>query len=153
VQVTVVTPLANAVPDAGTQVTVGTGNPVVVGEKVVTAVHKFGSVDFTMLAGQVIAGGSLIVIGAVTVVESTIASAPPSPPVAPAVKVAVAVAEACIVVWAPDKVPLTALLNVIGSPINTSRLLAAMVVLSDLTRKLAVKVVAQPLRMVDGLAV
>ena len=54
VQVTVVVPLANAVPDAGTHVTVGTGHPSAVGGvKVVTAVHCPGSVFFVMFAGQV----------------------------------------------------------------------------------------------------
>src|SRR5215813_1225429 len=154
VQVTVVVPFANAEPEAGTHTTVGTGKPVAVGVNVVTAVHKFGSVDFVMFAGQVIAGGSVTVIGAVTVVLSTVASAPPRPPVAPEVNVEVAVAELCIVVSEPDSVPFTALLNTIGRPISTSRLLAAIVVLSDLIRKLAVRVLVHPpLRIVEGFAV
>ena len=53
VQVTVVVPLAKAVPDAGLQVTVGTGQPVAVGlVKVVTAVQTPGSVFFVMFAGH-----------------------------------------------------------------------------------------------------
>jgi hypothetical protein len=53
VQVTVVVPFANAEPDAGLQVTVGTGHPSPVGVvKVTTAVHTPGSVFFVTFAGQ-----------------------------------------------------------------------------------------------------
>ena len=60
VHVTVVTPFANAVPDAGVQTGVPTPGQLSVAVGVVyvvTAVHRFGSVDLVMLAGQVIAGG------------------------------------------------------------------------------------------------
>ena len=53
VQVTVVVPFANAVPDAGTQVTVGTGHPSAVGVvNVTTAVQRPGAVFVVMFAGQ-----------------------------------------------------------------------------------------------------
>ena len=53
VQVTVVVPFGNAKPDAGTQATVGTGQPSAVGVvKVVTAVQSPGSVFLVMFAGQ-----------------------------------------------------------------------------------------------------
>ena len=58
-QVTVVTPFANVDPDAGTQVGVPTPGQLsltVGAAKVTTEVHKFGSVDFTMVAGHVIDG-------------------------------------------------------------------------------------------------
>jgi len=58
-QVTVVTPLANDVPDAGLQVTAPSPGQLSVAAGVVyvtTAEHRLGSVDFTMLGGQVIAG-------------------------------------------------------------------------------------------------
>src|SRR5215475_11890914 len=60
VHVTVVTPFANAVPEAGRHVTVPTPGQLSVGVGVVyvtTAEHTFGSVDFTMFAGHAIDGG------------------------------------------------------------------------------------------------
>lgn len=60
VQVTVVVPIAKAVPEGGAQVTVGTGQPAeVVGVvKVSTEVQRPGSVVPTMFEGQVIAEGA-----------------------------------------------------------------------------------------------
>ena len=62
VHVTVVTPFANAVPDAGRHVTVPTPGQLSVAVGVVyvaTAVHTFGSVDVTMFAGHVITGACM----------------------------------------------------------------------------------------------
>jgi len=53
VQVTVVVPFANAVPEAGAHVTVGTGHPSAVGVvNVTTAVQMPGAVFVVMFAGQ-----------------------------------------------------------------------------------------------------
>ena len=57
-QVTVVVPFGNTEPEGGVQLAVAPGQlsfTVVV--KVTTAEHRFGSVDLTMSAGQVIVGG------------------------------------------------------------------------------------------------
>jgi len=70
----------------------------------------------------VICSGSRIIMFAVTVCWSTVASACPVPAVAPALNVAVAWALAFSVSgWACGMVPRTALPNVIGNPTNTSR--------------------------------
>lgn len=73
VQVTVVVPLANALPDAGEQVTVGIGQPVAEGVvKVTAAVQSPGSVLVVMLVGQApIVGASrtVVVAGLVRIVE------------------------------------------------------------------------------------
>ena len=53
VQVTVVTPLLNVLPDAGAHVTVPQEPDTVGAAYVTTAVHTFGSVDLMMFAGQV----------------------------------------------------------------------------------------------------
>ena len=68
VQVSVVVPSGNAVPDGGTQTTLGEQSSENVGENVVTAVHALGSCGLVMFPGQVICGG----------VEST--TRPPSDP-------------------------------------------------------------------------
>jgi len=58
VQLTVVLPFGNTLPDGGTQVTVGVGRPVAVTVNVTVAVHRPGAVlTTTGLAGQVIVGG------------------------------------------------------------------------------------------------
>lgn len=64
VQVTVVVPLANALPEAGEQVTVGDGHPVAVGVVNVTAaVQSPASVLVVMLVGQLpIVGASRTVV-------------------------------------------------------------------------------------------
>jgi hypothetical protein len=62
VQLTVVVPMAKAVPEGGVQVTVGAGHPVVVGVKVLVAVQTPGSVLVVMLAGQVIVGAVNIAV-------------------------------------------------------------------------------------------
>ena len=68
VQVTVVVPFANAVFEAGTQVTVAAGHASEVGGvNVVTAVHTFGSVFFVMLVGHV------PIVGAFTMVAESAA--------------------------------------------------------------------------------
>jgi len=59
-QVTVVTPLANALPDAGLHVGVPTPGQLSVAVgfvKVTTAVHRFGSVLLVMFDGQFISTG------------------------------------------------------------------------------------------------
>ena len=53
VQVTVVTPLLNVLPDAGAHVTVPQEPETVGGEYVTTAVHTFAAVFVTMFAGHV----------------------------------------------------------------------------------------------------
>ena len=59
-QLTVVVPMGNAVPDAGTHVIVTPGQlSVAVGAKFTTAVHLAGSVSFVMSPGQAIFGASL----------------------------------------------------------------------------------------------
>jgi hypothetical protein len=73
VQVTVVVPFANALPDGGEHVTVGEGQPVAVGVANVTAaVQSPGSVLVVMLVGQApIVGASrtVVVAGLVATVE------------------------------------------------------------------------------------
>jgi hypothetical protein len=60
VQLTVVVPIAKAVPDGGTQATVTPGAlSAAVGVYVTTAVARPGSVDFVISAGTVIDGGSV----------------------------------------------------------------------------------------------
>jgi len=57
-QVTVVVPFWNVEPDGGVQLAVAPGQlSFTVAAKLTTAEHRFGSVDLTMLAGQVIVGG------------------------------------------------------------------------------------------------
>jgi hypothetical protein len=70
-----------------------------------------------------------------------------------AVKVAVAVPAAWIVVCAPDSVPFTAPLKVMGCPTRAVRLAGAMASLRLLVRKLAVIVEVPPTQMDDGDAV
>ena len=60
VQLTVVVPFEKAVPEAGLHKVVTPGQlSVAVGEKLTTASHLLGSVDWVMLDGQVIAGFSV----------------------------------------------------------------------------------------------
>lgn len=69
VQVTVVVPLGNALPEAGEQVTVGIGHPVAVGGvKVTAAVQSPGSVLVVIFVGQApMVGASRIVVVAALV--------------------------------------------------------------------------------------
>jgi len=75
VHVTVVVPFANVAPEAGKQFTVGLEQlSVAVGVVyVTTAEHKFGSFDFVILAGHVIAGG--VVSGVTLTVSVAVAAA------------------------------------------------------------------------------
>lgn len=94
--------------------------PLVMEKVIVLAVFGATVVGLKLL---VIEGGCKIVMLAVTVCWSTVASAEPLPPVAPALNVAVACALALRASgWASAMVPSTAFPKVMGTPLNTSRL-------------------------------
>ena len=93
VQVTVVVPTTNTVPEAGEQLTVGDGTPVAVTVKLTVAEHwPDAAFAITGLAGQVIVGG-----------VPTVKSAEAVFPVPPLVEVTAPV----VLCFTPDPVPIT----------------------------------------------
>ncbi len=132
--------LLNGPPVLTCHCTVGVGKPLAAAVKV--AVPPSQTVWLVGLVVTVGATGSgLIVIEAVTVALSTVASALPLPGTAPAVNVAFAL-PALIVGSAPEIVPRTALLKVTVLPLRATRSLAAIALPALFKKKSACKVVA-----------
>lgn len=103
--------------------------------------------------GVGVSSGAEMVIFAVAVPLSTVASALPLPGVEPAVKVAVAMPFDWIVACALEMVPSTALPKLIGTPISAPRLAAAFAEASEFFRKSAVNIDVSPPEIVLGLAI
>ena len=128
VQLTVVVPFWNVLPEAGLQVTVTVGQPVAVGGLyVTTAEHWFGSVLVVMLDGQALrVGGWLMVIEAVCVPLSSVADTVAVPhEVAVNVLDAIKLASGTVVGETVPSVPA----KVIVKPFSTVGLITAPLVL------------------------